>query len=115
MLDGRRRAEGGRKAGLTSSPDFLRTIGDFGSGSSRSLSSGELVRASSCFRVIEFSTNDREWATMRLSFAREERTGFPAQVAPLSPLDVEGILGCLSGDEARFCSIDLTAASNSSS
>lgn len=57
MLDGRRRA--GRRAGRTSSPDFFRTMGGLLDISS-SLSSGELVRASSRFVSIAVSVDDRE-------------------------------------------------------
>ena len=59
MLDGRRRDEEGRRAGRTSSPDFLRTIGGLDD-ISASLSSGELVSADSRAKSMAVSVDDRE-------------------------------------------------------
>lgn len=63
MLDGRRLAEEGRRAGRTSSPDFLRTIRGLHDISS-SLSSGELVnadsRVNSRVNSMAVSVDDRE-------------------------------------------------------
>lgn len=67
MLDGRRRAVAGRRAGRTSSPDFFRTIMGLGEVST-SLSSGELVSASSWRKDaagIAESVDDREWEIFR--------------------------------------------------
>lgn len=78
MLDGLRR-DGGRSAGLTSSPDFLRSSGGFirSSSSSASLPSDELMIGSvlsgwmmCCESVI--SLDDREWDILRAS-AESER------------------------------------------
>jgi hypothetical protein len=73
MLEGRRR-DGGRRAGLTSSPDFLRSSGGFirSSSSSASLPSDELTIVSvlmgwimCCESMI--SLEDRECAILRAS------------------------------------------------
>ncbi len=78
MLDGRRR-DGGRSAGLTSSPDFFRTmIGLCGGLSAPSLSSGEATAddavdddgdcaVAATSTLMEPSVEEREWLILRAS------------------------------------------------
>lgn len=79
ILDGRRRADAGRRAGRTNSPDFFLTIGGFGD-ESPSLSSGELVNASS-FCKIDDSVAEREWEILRASFDSRKWRGFTMGIA----------------------------------
>jgi hypothetical protein len=78
MLEGLRR-EAGRRAGLTSSPDFLRSSGGFirNPSSSASLSSEDVVMTGQvssgstlCLESI-ISLDEREWAILRASADRD--------------------------------------------
>jgi hypothetical protein len=77
---------------------------------STSLSSGELVRACSRFKIIEVSVDDLEWAILRASVdkGRLDEEQAPVPVCSTGPM-------LLSGDPSLLCSIERTAASRSSS
>lgn len=70
MLEGRRLDDEGRRAGLTNSPDFFRSIGGFRrerSGSSSLASSSDGVSDGSCLRSMKSdeSVLDRVWEILR--------------------------------------------------
>lgn len=113
--------EEGRRAGRTSSPDFFRTIGGLGMGSSPSLSSESCIEESEMALATSI-VEDRECEILRASwdsaltrpFCRSNDLNDEASVASTETSGLIDVVGCCRvGDPDRFCSMILTAASSS--